>query len=168
MFAGAGSGLCSSQARGCSPAPKANNGHCCAAQSRDADTQRSRSGPQNAKAWAMTPQREHKSWQHLAQHPRTCPQSAGVSLASPHGDTAQEPCVIPPAGRNAQGIQPTQLSHDKQTQSPRLDVCVLGNPLVSKLVPFVISPGEVQGVLRLRDCPELVTPGSESQGHKDV
>lgn len=45
---------------------------------------------------------------------------------------------------------------------------VLGNPLVSKLVPFVISPGEVQGVLRLRDCPELVTPGSESQGHKDV
>lgn len=61
------------------------------------------SGPQNARVWAMTPQREHKSWQHLAQHPQTCPHSSGVSLASPHGDTAQEPCVIPPAGCRTQG-----------------------------------------------------------------
>lgn len=44
----------------------------------------------------------------------------------------------------------------------------LGNPLVSELLPVEISAGEVQGVLRLRDYPGLVTPGSHSQGHKDV
>lgn len=50
-----------------------------------------------------------------------CPHSPGVSLASPHGDTARGLCVLPPARCKAQGTQPAQFSHDKQSQSPRLD-----------------------------------------------
>lgn len=78
------------------------------------------SSPQNA---TKTPQMEHESWQHLAQHPQRCPHTAqGCPWPAHTGDTAQEPCVIPPVRCNTQGTQPTQLLHDKQSQSSRLDV----------------------------------------------
>lgn len=77
--------------------------------------------------------------------------------------TGTQPCVIPPAPRGHSSPVITWPAE------PELQIRrVLGNPLLSKLLPVVISTGEVQGVLRLRDYPELVTPGSDLQGHKDV
>lgn len=65
-------------------------------QSSHGDTQPNLLGPQNA---TKTPQVEHKSWQHLAQrspHSQGCPWPA-------HGDTAQEPCGVPPKDATLRG-----------------------------------------------------------------
>lgn len=153
MFAGTGSGLCSSQARGCSPAPKANNDHCALRRAGMGRHGQALQAPKMPEPGPLTPQslqsvyRKCNSWQYVTQrsswgsvqHPRMGPPSQGMYMANLHRDTAHEPRVISPSRRNTQGIHYTQLSHDKQTQSYRLDVSRVIPLAQSFCLSFVIS-----------------------------
>ena len=159
MFAGTGSRLCSSQARGCSPAPKANNGHGALRRAGMGRRRQALWAPKMPEHGPLTPQRLHsvqrerKSWQCVTQrgmwgstqHPWMGPHSQGMYAANPRGDTAHKPRVISPARCNTQGIWYTQLSHDKQTQSSRLDSSRVIPLSQSFCLSFVISASRGAG-----------------------